>query len=39
MTLYRLSKDGLARREKRTWFFVKPEGEAKDPGGETPGHS
>jgi hypothetical protein len=38
MTLYRLAKDGLTRREKRTWFFVTPQGETKDPGGETPGH-
>jgi hypothetical protein len=40
MTLYRLSKEipPLARREGRTWFFVQPEGETKNPGGETPGH-
>jgi hypothetical protein len=34
MTLYRLSQEGLARREGRIWFFVP---EAKNPGGETPG--
>jgi hypothetical protein len=38
MTLYRLSKDNLARREGRTWFFVPPNAETKDPGGETPGN-
>ncbi len=30
MTLYRLSKEGLARRERRTWFFV-PEAQRKEP--------
>jgi hypothetical protein len=39
MTLYRLSQDGLARREKRTWFYVPPTAETKNPGGETPGLS
>jgi hypothetical protein len=34
MTLYRLSRDGLARREGRTWFFVP---EAKNPGSGVPG--
>jgi hypothetical protein len=34
MTLYRLSVDGLARREGRTWFFVP---EAKNPGSGVPG--
>jgi hypothetical protein len=34
MTLYRLSKDGLARREGRNWFFVP---ETKNPAGETAG--
>jgi hypothetical protein len=34
MTLYRLSLDGLVRREGRTWFFVP---ETKNPGGDTPG--
>lgn len=34
MTLYRLSRDGLARREGRTWFAVP---ETANPGGETPG--
>jgi hypothetical protein len=33
MTLYRLSKDGLARREGQTWFFVPPKAETKNPGG------
>ena len=37
MTLYRLSKDNLVRREGRTWFFVPPSAETKNPGGETPG--
>ncbi len=37
MTLYRLSNDGLARREGRTWFFVPPKADTKNPGGETPG--
>lgn len=37
MTLYRLSKDDLARREGRLWFFVEPNGETKHPGGQTPG--
>ncbi|WP_024338672.1 hypothetical protein [Bradyrhizobium japonicum] len=37
MTLYRLSKDDLARRDGRLWFFVEPKGETKNPGGETPG--
>ena len=37
MTLYRLSQDGLARREGRTWFFVPPKAETKNPGGGTPG--
>lgn len=34
MTLYRLSIDGLVRRDKRTWFFVP---ETKNPGAVTPG--
>ncbi len=37
MTLYRLGLDGLARRDGRTWFFVPPVAETKNPGGETPG--
>jgi hypothetical protein len=37
MTLYRLSRDGLARRDGRTWFFVPPKAEAKNPGDGTPG--
>ena len=36
MTLYRLSREGVARREGRNWFFVS---ETKNPGGETPGSS
>jgi hypothetical protein len=32
MTLYRLSQDGRARRDGRTWFYVEPAGEAKNPG-------
>jgi hypothetical protein len=39
MTLYRLFKDGLARRDGRMWFSVKPQGGTKNPGGETPGPS
>jgi len=34
MTLYRLSQDGLARREGQTWFIVP---ETMNPGGDTPG--
>ncbi|MGY3486109.1 hypothetical protein ACVW1C_003992 [Bradyrhizobium sp. USDA 4011] len=37
MTLYRLSKDELVRRDGRVWFYVPPEGETKNPGGGTPG--
>lgn len=36
MTLYRLSTDGLARREGRTWFYVSPPGEVKNPSGGAP---
>ena len=32
MTLYRLSKDGLARRDGRTWFYVAPKEETENPG-------
>lgn len=39
MTLYRHLKAGIARREGATWFFVPPEAEKKNPGGETPGSS
>jgi len=41
MTLYRLSKaePSLARRDGTTWFFVPPQAEKKNPGGETPGQS
>jgi hypothetical protein len=37
MTLYRLSQDGLVRREGRMWFYVPPNAEAKNPGGGAPG--
>ena len=37
MTLWRLSQDGLARREGHTWFFVPPTAETENPGGEAPG--
>lgn len=37
MTLYRLSQDGLARREGRTWFYVPPKAATKNPGGDAPG--
>lgn len=38
MSLYRLSKEGLVRREgRKDWFYVPPEGEASNPGGDTPG--
>ena len=37
MTLYRLSLEGLARRDGRTWFSAEPSGEAKNPGAATPG--
>jgi hypothetical protein len=37
MTLYRLSKDRLARRVKRTWFSAQPPAETENPGGDTPG--
>ncbi len=37
MTLYRLSKDGIARRDGQTWFFVPPKVETENPGGDTPG--
>lgn len=39
MTLYRLSQDGLARRDGRTWFYVPPNAETKNPGGGAPGSS
>ena len=39
MTLYRLSKEGAARRDGRTWFFVPPKEEAKSPGAGAPGPS
>lgn len=37
MSLFRLSKKGLVRRIKQTWFFVPPEADAKNPGASTPG--
>jgi hypothetical protein len=37
MTLYRLSKDGLVRRDGHTWFFVPPSAETKNPGVGAPG--
>jgi hypothetical protein len=37
MTLYRLSVDGLVRRDGRVWFYVPPEGETKNPGVVAPG--
>lgn len=37
MTLYRLLKDGLARREGHTWFSVPPESKTKIPGVGAPG--
>ncbi|MFA6156139.1 hypothetical protein [Mesorhizobium sp.] len=37
MTLYRLSLDGLARRDGRTWFSDKPETETENPGVSAPG--
>lgn len=37
MTLYRLSKDAVVRREGRRWFSVPLKGETKNPGGGTPG--
>ncbi len=37
MTLYRLSKEAKVRRDGRTWFYVSPEGETRNPGGGTPG--
>jgi hypothetical protein len=37
MTLYRLSKDGLARRDGHIWFYVPPTAETENPGAATPG--
>lgn len=37
MTLYRLSQDGLARREGQTWFIVPGKSETMNPGAVTPG--
>jgi hypothetical protein len=37
MYLYRLSQEGAARREGRTWFFVAPVEQTKNPGAEDAG--
>jgi hypothetical protein len=37
MTLYRLSKEGHAHRDKLIWFFGPPPAETKNPGGDAPG--
>ncbi|MCP5432223.1 MAG: hypothetical protein H6923_03020 [Alphaproteobacteria bacterium] len=38
MTLYRLAKDGLVRRDGRTWYLAKPQGaETRTPGVVAPG--
>ncbi len=37
MTLYRLLKKGLVRREGHVWFFVPQDAETKNPGAPTPG--
>jgi hypothetical protein len=37
MTLYRLLKARLVRRDGHTWFFGPSNAETKNPGGETPG--
>jgi hypothetical protein len=37
MTLYRLSLQGMVRREGRNWFFVTRSAETENPGGDTPG--
>jgi hypothetical protein len=37
MTLYRLLKDEVVRREGHNWFIVPHKAETKNPGGETPG--
>lgn len=37
MTLYRLLKANLVRRDGHTWFFGPPNAGTKNPGGETPG--
>jgi hypothetical protein len=37
MTLYRLSTEGIVRRDGRTWFLVSPAGDAENPGAGTPG--
>lgn len=37
MTLFRLSQKDLAKREGLMWFFVPPNADTKNPGGDTPG--
>jgi hypothetical protein len=37
MTLYRLSKENLTRRNGRMWFLVPPSAETRDPGVAAPG--
>jgi hypothetical protein len=37
MTLYRLQREGLVRREGHTWFLAPPKTETENPGGDTPG--
>ena len=37
MTLYRLSQDQKVRRDGRTWFFVPPVADTKNPAGDTAG--
>jgi hypothetical protein len=39
MTLYRLLKANLVRRDGHTWFFGPPSVETKNPGGGTPGQN
>jgi hypothetical protein len=37
MTLYRLSQEGLVRRDGRIWFFIPEDQRMKNPGGSAPG--
>jgi hypothetical protein len=37
MTLYRLSKEGFARRDGRMWLFVSPKEETETPGADDAG--
>lgn len=39
MTLYRLSKEGLVRRQGHTWFPVTVTTESENPGADTPGQT